>query len=593
MRFILSFLLSVVFTISALSQTEDLADSYFKEGDYGKALLSYQKLYEKEKKQKYFLQIINSYRQLDQLDQAEALLLEKLVKSKSITYTIELGYNYQLKNDTLNANLNYEKAINKVKENPAYTYSAARRFEEHVLLDQAARTYELGMQLKPNSNYTIQLARIYGEQARFEEMFNSYLGYVERKPNYIDNVKRIFSQFITEDKTQENNISLRKALLKRIQSNPNLLWNQLLSWLFIQQKEYNKAFAQEKAIYKRELLSLESVVDLAIITIDEQENEIARNVLEFVINNSQEAEMILDAHQLQLTLDTKSAVDKKDYKTIDERYQQLFQEFGRGQQTLNLQIAYGHFLAFYKNDTKNAITFLKEILKVELAPLEESKVKLELGDILVFEEKFNEALIYYSQIQYKVKNSVLSQQARFKVAKTSYYKGDFDWAESQLKILKKSTSQLTANDALDLKLLISDNRNEDSLQTALKLYSKADLLAFQNRTDESINLLDQVLEAHKTETIVDQALLKQAQLFEKKKDYLKAEANYLRIITDFKDDILVDDAYYHLGELYANELEQPEKAKEFYEKIIFEHADSIYFVEARKKFRLLRGDDIN
>ncbi len=593
MRVITTILLSILLCFSAVSQTEELADSYFNEGDYGKALLTYEKLYEKEKRQKYFLQIINSHRQLDQLEIAEALLKEKLENSKSITYTIELGYNYQLKNDTINANLNYDKAIESVRENPAYTYSAARRFEEHVLLDQAARTYELGMQLKPNSNYTIQLARIYGEQARFEKMFNSYLGYVERKPDYVDNIKRIFSQFITEDKTQENNVSLRKALLKRIQSNPNLLWNQLLSWLFIQQKEYNKAFAQEKAIYKRELLTLEPIVDLAIITIDEQENDIARNVLEFVIINSQEAEMILDAHQLQLTLDTKYATDKKDYQAIDERYLQLFNDFGQGIQTLDLQIAYAHFLAFYRSETKKAIDFLKDTLKIELAPLEESKVKLELGDILVFEEKFNEALIYYSQIQYKVKNSVLSQQARFKVAKTSYYKGDFAWAESQLKILKKSTSQLTANDALDLKLLISDNRNEDSLQTALKLYSKADLLAFQNRNDESIKLLDQVLEAHKTETIVDQALLKQAELYEKKKDFLKAEANYLRIIADFKDDILVDDAYFNLAELYANELEQPEKAKEFYEKIIFEHADSIYFVEARKKFRLLRGDDIN
>ena len=363
--------------------------------------------------------------------------------------------------------------------------------------------------------------------------------------------------------------------------------------MFVQQKEYEKSFAQEKAIYKRQMQSLESIVDLAIITIDEDENEMAKEILEFVIANSQESEMILEAHQLQLTLDTKNAVDNKDYKSIDERYKMLFQDFGRGQQTLDLQVAYAHFLAFYLNDTETAISFLKDTLKIQLAPLEESKVKIELGDILVFEEKFNEALIYYSQIQYKVKNSVLSQKARFKVAKTSYYKGDFNWAESQLKILKKSTSQLTANDALDLKLLISDNRNEDSLQTALKLYSKADLLAFQNRTDESINLLDQVLEAHKTETIVDQALLKQAQLFEKQKEYLKAEANYLRIIADFKDDILVDDAYYHLAELYANHLDQIDKAKEFYEKIIFEHADSIYFVESRKKFRLLRGDDIN
>jgi tetratricopeptide (TPR) repeat protein len=211
----------------------------------------------------------------------------------------------------------------------------------------------------------------------------------------------------------------------------------------------------------------------------------------------------------------------------------------------------------------------------------------------VLQEKFNEALIFYSQIQVNLKNSTISQEARFKVAKTSYYKGDFDWAESQLKILKSSTSQLIANDALDLKLLISDNKYEDSTQTALKYYAKADLFAFQNKTDEAISLLDKILEEHKGESITDQALYQQAKLFEKKKQYNKAEAKYLEIIKDYGEDILADDAHYYLAELYNTYIAKPEEAKQLYEKIIFEHEDSIYFIEARKKFRMLRGDTIN
>ena len=107
-------------------------------------------------------------------------------------------------------------------------------------------------------------------------------------------------------------------------------------------------------------------------------------------------------------------------------------------------------VSFYLNETSEAISFLKDSLKLEVSNYQLARIKLELGDILVLEEKFNEALIYYTQIQRSLKNSTISQEARFKVAKTSYYKGDFKWAESQLKILKKSTTQLTANDALDL-----------------------------------------------------------------------------------------------------------------------------------------------
>src|SRR5690606_28410849 len=186
-------------------------------------------------------------------------------------------------------------------------------------------------------------------------------------------------------------------------------------------------------------------------------------------------------------------------------------------------------------------------------------------DILVLQENFNKALIYYTQIQRNLKNSTISQEARFKVAKASYYKGDFKWAESQLNIIKASTSQHIANDALDLKLLITDYKYEDSLQTALKLYSKADLLAFQNRNDEAISLLERILKEHQTEPIVAQALFKQGQLFEVKQEYTKAEVNYNILIENYKDDILMDNAYYALAELYETHLNQPEKAKTFYE----------------------------
>ena len=232
-------------------------------------------------------------------------------------------------------------------------------------------------------------------------------------------------------------------------------------------------------------------------------------------------------------------------------------------------------------------------MKLNLSAFQQATVKLKLGDILVLQEKFNEALIYYTQIQANLKNSTISQDARFKVAKTSFYKGDFVWAETQLKILKSSTSQLIANDALDLKLLISDNKYDDSLHVGLKLYARADLMSFQNKIDEAIGLLDKVLVEHKGETIIPQALFKQAQLFEQKKQYDKAVANYQSIITDYRDGILADDAYYFLAELFNNQLAEPEKAKPLYEEIIFNHQDSIYFVEARKKFRMLRGDAIN
>ena len=591
MRFLL--ILCILISGSAISQNDIIAKEYFKNGEYEKALIEYKKLYSNATSNiNYINQIISTHQELEQYDEAESFLQNLLERINYPAFIVELGYNYQLKNDLVNAQVYYKKALESIDTKPSNVFSVARSFQNHSLLDEAIIAYEKAMVLNPDFNFNLQLAQIYGEQGNVERMFNSYINFVEVNPATVRDIKRSINDFITEQSTSGNNILFRKILLKKIQEQPNLLWNDLLSWLFVQQKDFNKAFTQEKAIFNRNQQSLSRIEDLALITLNENENETAKEILTYLTQNAQDSDTKLEAHNNLLQLQIKEA-SKEQYITIKNTYLELFKIFGLQTQTLNLQISYAHFLAFYMNETKDATSFLENILILPISELEKAKVKLELGDILLLQEKFNQALIYYTQIQRNLKNSTISQEARFKVAKASYYKGDFKWAESQLKILKASTSQLIANDALDLKLLISDNKYEDSLQSALKLYAKADLLAFQNRNEEAILLLDKILKDHKTEPIIAQALYKQAQLFEMKSQFEKAKDNYETIIENYSDGILIDDAYYHLAEIYQKQLNLPEKAKQLYEQIIFNHADSIYFVEARKRFRLLRGDAIN
>lgn len=575
---------------------EDIAENYFKNGEFEKALVLYQKLNEEKNNTKYYYKIIETLQELQRYKEAQDLLLDRYNRSKYIPLLVEIGYNYQLQDSLDISNKYYEDAISVLDEKPVYVQTIARQFESHSLLEYAIRVYNKGMQLNPDKNYNIQLASIYGEQGDIESMFSNYLDYIEFKPDFLNNTKRIFSDFISENNDNENNIILKKLLLKKLQTQPEPIWNDLLSWLFVQEKDYKKSFAQEKALYKRNPESLDRVIELAVSAQNAKQYDIAIEIFNYTLVNSQDIRIQLIANQYLLEIET--IQEQSNYNAINKKYLTLFDTYGMFEQTLPLQIAYGNFLAFYLHQPNEASTFLKQSLKLNLSPFQEATVKLKLGDILVFQEKFNEALIYYSQIQANLKNSTISQEARFKVAKTSYYKGDFDWAVSQLKILKSSTSQLIANDALDLKLLISDNlfedsMMEDSLHTALKLYSKADLMAFQNKKEEAIELLNQIITEHKGNTIEDQALFMQAKLYEDKKQYDKAVTNYQIIISNFSDDILADDAYYFLAELYNNILLEPEKAKPLYEQIIFNHEDSIYFVEARKSYRMLRGDTIN
>ena len=595
------FILLVLLGVNAFSQDDMFAKDFFEKGEFEKALFEYKKLYAQSPSNIIYInQIVISYQQLEQYDEAEQFLLELLSKINYAPFYIDLGYNYQLKSNLERANFYYTKALESLDINVNNVFGVARGFQNHSLLNEALAAYEKAMVLNPDFNFNLQMAQIYGEQGDIEKMFNSYIDFAQYNELSLNNIKRAINDFISEDASNENNVLLKKILLRKMQQEPNIVWNDMLSWLFIQQKDFKKSFIQEKAIFNRQPESLDRIVELANIATNENENEVAKDILTYLINTAQDVDTLLNAHYKLLEIETKESLNNEGeslnnegLEKINTKYLALFNKYGTFSQTLNLQKTYAHFLAFYMNEPDKAIPFLENTLKLPLNDIQKATVKLELGDIFLLKEEFNNALVYYTQIQRSLKNSTISQEARFKVAKASYFKGDFKWAESQLKILKSSTSQLIANDALDLKLLISDNKYDDSLHVALKLYAKADLLAFQNKNDEAISLLDTIIDKHKTENIIAQALYKQAQLFEKKKEYQKAEANYSNILINYKDGILMDDASFALADLYENHLFQPEKAKALYEDIVFNHADSIYFVEARKKYRALRGDAIN
>jgi len=571
-----------------------LAKDYFEKGDFEKAVLMYQKLLVNQRANSYYaLKVIECHQQLSQYTAAQKEIETQIKRSNNPQYWVELGYNYQLQNQLTEAELNYEKAVQSIEVQPNYVYAVALRFETHSLIDYAIQSYELGLKKVPNTAFYYQLAGLYATQQNIEKMMERYLDYVETSPPYINQVMRLLTDYISEDATQPYNQLFKNVLLKKLQSKPNPLWNQWLSWLYVQQKDFKKAFTQEKAVYRRTPESLQGLINLALAAQEAQSNEVALDIFEFIIQNAKDTRLRIQANCSRLELQLQLS-EPNSYKAIKEQYELLLETYKLGVETVALQLSYADFLAFYDQNLEAAITFLKTALKANLTDLASSELKMKLADILVTQNKFNQALIYYTQIQMRVKNSTLSQEARFKAAKTSYYKGDFDWAETQLKVLKSSTSQLTANDALDLQLWeFHDHKGSDSLHTALKLYAKAELLSIQKKPMQAIVVLEAILENHKTDPIIDQTLLVQAQLYEAQKEFAKAEVNYLRIITDYKDDILVDDAYFYLAELYRTKLLQTDKAKLNYETIIFNHEDSIHFVEARKQYRILRGDTIN
>jgi tetratricopeptide (TPR) repeat protein len=584
-------LLFIFLSLFVHGQNEQLALNYFDRGEFEKALVSYEELLKAQPNNfNYFQKAVECYQQLQQFDKAEKAIQERLDKYKQGNFLVELGYNYQLQKNQEKANKYYNQAIDKIKKNPSEVYQIAYVFDRKALVDYALLAYQTAVSLEPKFNFNFQMALLYGQKGETDKMIDMFLTEAYTNPQNLIMIQNQLSRFTTEETDESFNDALKKALLVRIQKNQDIFWNEFLSWFYVQQKEYGKAFVQEKAIYKRNPESFSNIVNLGQLAIEENDQEAAKEILGFVLENTKDLDLQVQSHSYLMEMKIAKALPK-DYPVINLELDNLIKEFGVSPFSLSLLKIKAHFVTFNMKDAETGKVILKNVLEMPLNRDQAAEVKMELADILLFEEKFNQALIYYSQIENDANNSPIGQEASLKTAKTSYFKADFKWAEHQLKVLKSASTQLIANDALDLFLLISDNTVEDSTQVALKKFARADFLLYQEKKQDALTAFQAILKENKGDAIEPVTLLRIGKIYEELGDTNAALANYKLILDNFKECIYIDEALFYSAEIY-NQLNDAEKAKPLYEEVITKHEDSIHYVTSQKKYRKLRGDSI-
>src|SRR5690554_540925 len=590
----IGFFFTLLFASLSYGQNKSIADNYFKQGDYEKALEIYSQLYERAPNNyNLFIDLVKTHQELEAYDEAQQLLEEKSKSIRNPQIYIELAQNSFLQGEDAKAQRHYKEVLAQLKERPMYASNIGRTLESYNLLDWAEEVYKLALDSDhANMSLQLRLANLYGEQGKVEEMFLAFIELIEKEPRYNNIAQHTFTNYIQEDKDAEANRIFKRVLMQKIQQEPKLTYYDLLSWVFVQEKEYSKAFTQEKALRRRNPEEgLGRVKNLALLTYVDEEFDITKNIATYILEEADAADVqtIFDGEHLLLQLDVASATESE-YPKVVSHFKALIDKYKEEQNVAMLEMDYAKFIAYKLDQKKEAIQQLREILKGDLSRFNEARIRLLLGDILVTDNQFNLALIQFTHVQRNMEGQALGHEANFKIAQTSYFKGDFRWALTQLDVLKRSTTQLIANDALFLNLRIQDNILEDSTHTSLKDFAAADLLVLQDKTDQAIVSLKDILVKHEGKSIIDDTHFKLGEIYYDLGQFDKAAKHWEVVAQDYAYDLLADAACYKLGLLYEDKFNQPEKAMDYYEKIIFDYSDSIYFVDARKRFRKLRGD---
>lgn len=574
---------------------EELATEFLNNGEFDKAAILYEKLLKKDQASPYYYQnLLSCYLQLKQFDDAEKMLKRQAKKfPDNYFYKVDQGYLLQKQNKTNEAFEIYKQLLSNIEKNPNNAQQLATAFLRRDLTDLSINTYlNARKAMRTPAAYSENLIDLYILTKRNKDLINECMDMLknsyESLPKVKTNLYRIFE-------VPADVLYLKELCLQNIQKFPESgVFDDLFIWTFIQSRDFEGAFRQSLAIDKREKGEGRRLIDLAEICLSNQDFATAVNCYNAVKLYGENGSYFVNASYG--LLETKYQVigtgvdDSPEYvNTTVTEFIDFLGKFGKTANTSGCVKQLADLYMFYQHDIDKAIKLLQEINTIPgVQPRFAADAKLQLADAYLISGDIWEAQLLYSQVDKDYKEDALGQEAKYRNARLSYFSGDFEWAKEQLDILKTATSQLISNDAIELSLMIQENTGLDSNTEALDQFAKADMYIFQNNLDKAMEILNILPFKFPKHALDDEILFAKARIMEKKRDLPQAIKFYEAVVTLHGDDILADNALYNLARIYDYRLKDKVKAKETYEKLIFDYNSSLFSVEARKRQKALK-----
>ncbi|UOE50192.1 tetratricopeptide repeat protein [Mucilaginibacter sp. SMC90] len=584
------------FSTPLLAQDNDLllAKQYNANGEPQKALEIYQKLY-KQNNENYYSVYVNTLLSLKKFDEAESIT-KKLIRRHpdDHQYTIMMGNIYTQEGNMSKADAIYDDLIKSLPADQGEIAALASQFYQSANIDYAIKIFQQGRKLLKNDNvFTYELINLYRFKRDKVSLTDEYLNFLPQNPNFINQAENAFSNVYEGGADYD---MLKTALLRRIQKDPQqTVYADLLTWQYLQQKEFDLALNQALALSRRQNDDGNSIYDLCRTFIANEAFDEAIRGYEYIISKGKATPLYIPSKiELINTKNLKVTSGKylpEDLLGLEKDYNDLLTEFGRNASTAFAMQKLANLQAFKLHKLKDAQKLLEDATKLsDIRPALLADCKLDLGDIYLLNNQPWEATLLYSQVEKDFPATATGQDALFRNAKLAYYTGDFTWAKGQLDVLKVATSQLIANDALNLLLLIQDNLVADSTGAALKMYARADLQIFAQNPEKAVITLDSISKKFPNNSLDDDIMMSKSRILIQQKDFAGAVPLLKKIIEEHPADLWADDAVFMLGDIYENRLNDKTIAKNYYQKIITDYPGSLWINEARKRFRLLRGD---
>ncbi|RYF91916.1 MAG: hypothetical protein EOO03_00120 [Chitinophagaceae bacterium] len=525
---------------------------------------------------------------------------EKLVNGQMMNrrqdplLVIDLGQIAAAQGKEKKADEYYEQSLQMLNGDDILTQQVALAFTKVNREDYTLKTYERARDLLRNPYfYSGPLSRLYAKTGAIDKAIYTLLETNPGQGGQLEDVKTSMLEILGTDVKKQQ--QAQKAIIKKINEQPeNPFYAELLTWLYTQKDDWDGALIQVQALDERNKEQGARLIEFARYAGKLEANEYAVKAYEAIMEKGKDLPYysIALAEKLNVQfrqLQNDPAFKKETALALEKEYAQFLQQYPHYYVTQTVR-DYATILAIYADKPAEAVEVLKKVIdQPGNSKTFTGETKLQLADYYILGGKVWDASLTYSQVDKAFKEDVLGEEARFRNAKLAYYRGDFEWAQGQLNVLKASTSELIANDALYLSVLITENITEDSNYVPIRRFAHADLLLFRNKDNDAQTLLDSIMTAFPEHPLKDDILMLKAKLAVKHLEYTQALSYLKEVQEKYKEDVLGDDAVFSSAEIYQKYLHQNDNAKKYYEQLIIDYPGSTYIQIARTRLADLQS----
>lgn len=592
---IFSFLIGIIYAQNE-SQKTQLAKQYLENSEYAKAEVLYKELMETNKQEESYVMYYNTCLVAQKKYAESEKLLSKKAKKNSL-YSLELGYTYHEWGRMTDAEKAWLPLLKPKGVNKDYFITIGLFFSQKNLLNWQIRTYqEARAYFKDEYLFSEELIELYGETKDITQAVAEFVRLLKKKPSELPMVQTKVTNIIN---SEEDFKKAEQGILQEvIQDENNTAMKELLIWLYLQHKDYENALVQAKALDRLNKERGYRIVDIAEVAEQNKNYGVSVEAYNYVIQRYpndayHEKSSMGKARVSEMQATEKSVPDPNEIKTVIQNYKNHIQQFGSSQRTIDAMYRIAYLSVFYLYDLTQASQYIETILNNTSTDIKRVDALLLKADICVIKNDFTTADNIYTELEQRYKDAVQGNLAKFKHAQLSYFKGEFELANSRLKILKYGTHNDIANDALRLSLFIQDNTVMDSNTIVLRHFARAELLNYQNKKEQAIQSLDSLIQKYPSHSVIDDAWFLKAKIYTSLNKPDKTLSCYQQIIEKYSTDILGDDALYLTAKIYDEVYKQSTKALALYQDFLVRYPGSLYVTQARKRIRELRGEKIN